>query len=378
MSQHLANYSNKKSARVISNSDLAEFKANAVKKIPQNLCNTVLEEKSREEQNTEESIFSLKSPDIAQQKDNNQNYIMVQNQEKVDTSILMLEGVVDSLLKEQQQLKNKLNDQEKILTQFKKKENIDEPMQDLTSANPLQTSCDIKIKRKSLQSSRKKLFQVAENSERKVTKHIHPNVGPIKIKVKSTPKKKKIRQIPQDDEPTRNFATHRGSTKATIGNSDKKFLDKAIKLVNNNHNFTNKSIGREKIGLQNKIKLCEPQYESDFNHRITQGPKRKLINNKEIINETLQRRSVRNVNEISDFSNKFATVDQRQEMESMHLETSIRKAEHSLENRRKLYSSVQGVNLPKINMKRTVENTPGIRKSASYVTKPSCKYPTFT
>lgn len=79
-----------------------------------------MEEKSREEQNTEESMLSLKSPEPKHSKAQNEDFIIVQNQEKVDSSILMLEGVVGSLLKEQQQLKDKINNQEKILSDLKK------------------------------------------------------------------------------------------------------------------------------------------------------------------------------------------------------------------------------------------------------------------
>ena len=64
-----------------------------------------MEERSREEANTEESIFSLKSPQHISDKISNKDYITISNQEVKESSILLLEGAVEALLKEQQSLK---------------------------------------------------------------------------------------------------------------------------------------------------------------------------------------------------------------------------------------------------------------------------------
>jgi len=118
LSQHLANYSNKKPERVVSTSDLTNLDLEQINCDKNNFCNTVMEERSREEANTEESLFSLKSPDNINKK--NIKHIVVENQEKKNPSILQLEDMVDILIKEQQNLKNKIIDQEKILSTISK------------------------------------------------------------------------------------------------------------------------------------------------------------------------------------------------------------------------------------------------------------------
>jgi len=55
---------------------------------------------------------TFKSPNFKQA---NQNAILVTNEEEMDDSIHQLEGVVGSLLKEQQNLREKIIDQEKKL-----------------------------------------------------------------------------------------------------------------------------------------------------------------------------------------------------------------------------------------------------------------------
>ena len=56
--------------------------------------------------------MTFKSPNFKQA---NQNAILVTNEEEMDDSIHQLEGVVGSLLKEQQNLREKIIDQEKKL-----------------------------------------------------------------------------------------------------------------------------------------------------------------------------------------------------------------------------------------------------------------------
>lgn len=81
----------------------------------------MLEERSREEANTEESLFSLKSPELKPQRAQSQkDLIVVQNQAETVPSILQLEGVVNTLLKEQENLRNKIIDQEKLINDLSK------------------------------------------------------------------------------------------------------------------------------------------------------------------------------------------------------------------------------------------------------------------
>ena len=70
------------------------------------------EEETKEDGNTEESWVTFKSPNFKQA---SQNAILVTNEEEMDDSIHQLEGVVGSLLKEQQNLREKIIDQEKKL-----------------------------------------------------------------------------------------------------------------------------------------------------------------------------------------------------------------------------------------------------------------------
>lgn len=148
---------------------------------------------------------------------------------------------------------------------------------------------------------------------------------------------------------------------------EKNFLEKVSSQLNRNHNYANsKSLGREnKIGLENKVKLLEPQYEHDLQERSnnkTDLMKRHLYESG-IKNESMQRRSVRN--------NQFVTLDQRPRVDDLQIDTGNRRADELFESRKKMYSSVQGINLPKINVKRGIEEQPSMRKSASYATKPS-------
>jgi hypothetical protein len=62
-------------------------------------------------------LFSLKSPDVKPHRAQSQkDLIVVQNQAQTGPSILQLEGVVNTLLKEQENLRNKIIDQEKLIS----------------------------------------------------------------------------------------------------------------------------------------------------------------------------------------------------------------------------------------------------------------------
>lgn len=108
LSQHLICYSSIKQSKVQGENDqiiTGNDSIKKIKKIKNQTWNTVMEERSREEANTEESIFSLKSPQHISDKISNKDYITISNQEVKESSILLLEGAVEALLKEQQSLK---------------------------------------------------------------------------------------------------------------------------------------------------------------------------------------------------------------------------------------------------------------------------------
>ena len=131
LSQHLVSYSNQREERKVTTSDLNMLKtepSSSIKAPPtptlasaesQKDCNIVQEEGSKEDVRTNESIVSLKSPakipaPVKAKK------IMLENQENgTHQSIHQLEDMIDVLIKEQQNLKSKLNTQEKVISEFK-------------------------------------------------------------------------------------------------------------------------------------------------------------------------------------------------------------------------------------------------------------------
>lgn len=125
----MPSYLNQKNERVIATSDTNQLNPQKVKIDTKEICNTVPEERSREEACTEESIFSLKSPENTIKVKPNVNPIRVDNQESENKqSISQLEDMIDVLIKEQQFLKNKIKNQEKILS------NISNPETDIESS----------------------------------------------------------------------------------------------------------------------------------------------------------------------------------------------------------------------------------------------------
>jgi hypothetical protein len=152
-------------------------------------------------------------------------------------------------------------------------------------------------------------------------------------------------------------------------------LEKAVTHVNKNHNIINNSLGREKVGLENKVKLLQPQYandvirESQNLRESSKKMKRKLISK----NCEISKRPPRNMNEFSNLKNQFITLDHRNQMDNMALNLPIRTSANSLDTRKRMYSSVESVNLPKINAAKGSSQPPPLRKSASYSTKQSRK-----
>ena len=105
LSQHLVWYSSIKQNKANQENEQLDPIQDKNHKILNQLWNTVMEERSREEVNTEESIFSLKSPEHTQKNISNKDYITIWNQEAKESSIILLEGAVEALLKEQESLK---------------------------------------------------------------------------------------------------------------------------------------------------------------------------------------------------------------------------------------------------------------------------------
>jgi len=106
LSQHLANYSNQSSGRVISSSDLANLRPSSSKRLNLQEFSEVQEEGSKEENASpiENRVGSVP----------NQKQIMIEeNPEKPRSSIIELEGYVRTLLKEQEHLKSRLKEQER-------------------------------------------------------------------------------------------------------------------------------------------------------------------------------------------------------------------------------------------------------------------------
>ena len=181
MSQHLAGYLNANPKRVVCNSDLVNLKTERKKMKEKNICNTVEEEGSKEEANTDDSLTCLKQHrrkrNTLQQ---NEEFIMVQNQEKTGSSMVQLEGVIDGLLKEQANLKNKIMDQERKISKMIHETEHDDPKNRSIKPSPSR----LKIKRKSI-NKEKTPESATECSTNPASSNAQQERG-IRIKVRST------------------------------------------------------------------------------------------------------------------------------------------------------------------------------------------------
>ena len=274
---------------------------------------------------------------------------MIQNQEVEQNTIQQLEGVVGTLLEEQENLKHKLIEQEKRL-------------KGLTTQTPdklTHSQSKANSNKKSLQESRKQIFQKKMHVKNHNSPH-HISSSKIKIKSKSIPRENvdsgetmpKAKQM---------FAGKRGSVAEPTLRDSQHFLEKAEQQVNNNHNMVSKSVGHK--ALMDKI---QGNFEPSNLKLASQNMKKVLRNNfKETFGKQSVKRSPRNIQQLEHehFQQQYCTLDQRQE--PYCLQDSLQKAEMSFDSRKKMYSSVQSVNLPQINMKRVVEQ-PQLRKSASH------------
>lgn len=116
LSQHLANYNTHTKERVIQSSDTNQIPPRDIETKNSNGCSTVLEENPRDDTKTEDSIFSLKPVDNDPKPQ--QRPIMVEDQDSQNEPPGNLEDMIDVLIKEQQQLKDRMKDQENILNQI--------------------------------------------------------------------------------------------------------------------------------------------------------------------------------------------------------------------------------------------------------------------
>ena len=198
---------------------------------------------------------------------------------------------------------------------------------------------------------------------------------PIKANliIKSSSKIKKRKQVKSEaiQSPIM-INKHRGSVKDI---KEINFLDKVDSQASKQLKPISKSVGRDKDRMENKVKILEPQYETVRNDRV--------ILKKDFTKSALKGRDLRNnmgalssrvsESDLTNYANNYVTLDNRNSKETLLSQSLKKRAEELSETRRKLYSSVQGINLPKINMKNMAAESPSLRKSASYVTKSSCR-----
>ena len=124
--------------------------------------------------------MTFRSPDSKA----NGKAILIADGEEPDYSILKLEGVVGDLLKEQQDLKNKLLEQEQRL-------------HTLSHKSPEGVKSPLKLKKRALQASRANIF----NNKEKLNKRMNPHQTkstPVLKKSKSTARSNNV--FGKDDE----------------------------------------------------------------------------------------------------------------------------------------------------------------------------------
>jgi len=173
---------------------------------------------------------------------------------------------------------------------------------------------------------------------------------------------------------------------ASIDTNPLSYLDKIGSQININHNSNSKSVGRENFKEHNKVKILEPQYESAYNSKI-QNKKETFRNTRYTSHEIYFSNAAFRIMKTQDpndvpnskrriqrhiTQDQFITLDNRQSLDNSLLKRSTSRAEELTDSRRKLYSSVQGVNLPKIHQNKGQVEQSTLRKSASYVSQSSC------
>lgn len=275
LSQHLANYTTaKKKERAIMNSDCANLigsdKRSSQLMTP-TLWNTVIEERSRDEINDDESLVAANSSE------KQKNLIMVQNQEDADSSIVMLEGYVGTLLKEQEILKNKLMEQEKRLWNLKNYDQDDENVKPSFKINPL------KAKRHSVHENNgldingkidRAKIQINNGLKSHRDTQSRQKIDPIRIKIRSTPRSQKRNEAKLHQVQSNVFGNHRGSVEPQELHQESHFLDnKASHQINNNHNIVSKSMGHKNImsKIQSKLEPSNMKVSSKMSKRMNEN-----------------------------------------------------------------------------------------------------------
>lgn len=97
---------------------------------------------------------------------------------------------------------------------------------------------------------------------------LKPNAPQFKLKIKSSSYLKARQPLRQwEDEPEVVSPNEIfNSTKPTEETFN--FLENGGTMINKNHNYASKSMGRETVKGHNKVKILEPQYETSFNSKV--------------------------------------------------------------------------------------------------------------
>jgi hypothetical protein len=342
------------------------------------LCKTVLEERSREEGYTEDSMMIANSPRF-QNNLSNRDSIMVQDQEVDEPSIIHMKEYVGSLLKEQEILKNKLMEQEKRLSSLQKNTPKDENEESPTKASPSRTkNYSVQEVQESRTNRKFTKNEIRKKDDTNTHRNVHatPRITPGRIKIRSTIRNQSRNNFNLKSNQTKIFTKHRGSVDEQAFNQESCFLDnKERHKINNNHNLISKSLVNKHLIPKNtnSSELLNMKISSKMSKRLSQNNFDEIF-----LKEKLQKNQ--KYGEFSGIPSQYATVDDRQNPHQPTLRENYKRAEFSFEARKKMYSNVQSVqsvesvNLPEINVKRVTENEPKLRKSASCVATPSGKY----
>jgi hypothetical protein len=350
----------------------------STEQITPTLCKTVLEERSREEGNTEESMMITNSPKFQNNLSNRDN-IMVQDQEIDEPSIVHMKEYVGSLLKEQEILKSKLMEQEKRLSSLQKNNPKPENEESPTKVSPSRTKNYSKQEVQESRTNRKfNKNEIHKKDDTNTHRNVYatPRITPGRIKIRSTIRNQSRNNFNLKSNQSKIFTKHRGSVDEQAFTQESCFLDnKERHKINNNHNLISKSLVNKHLVPKNtnSTELLNMKLSSKMSKRLSQNNFDEIF-----LKEKLRKKQ--KYNEFSGMTSQYATVDDRQNPHQPTLRENFKRAEFSFEARKKMYSNVQSVqsvesvNLPEINVKRVTENEPKLRKSASCVATPSGKY----
>jgi len=219
-------------------------------------------------------------------------------------------------------------------------------------------------------------FETDDESTRR-TSRVDKSSNGLRIKVKKSrdPSKNSIK--PVNAQKQRTFKKQRKSEdNRKYDTATRDFLEKAKNQVNTNHNIFSQSIAGEKVGHMNGVKLLEPQYESERELQLKSrsnviGKIQQKIHKKRV----MPNRPIRNIHEFSNIHSQLTTLEHRRNINQENLNDSLVNQESISEPRKHVSSDVKEVNFPKINLPKVNHGQPGLRKSASVISKPLSKYP---